>query len=237
MRLIPFVLAAATILVPQVAAAQEWIEYVSKQDFFSVNFPHEPTIETITYQSAQGAPLPGRVYTASSGSSKFSMTVIDYSRIEEIQQEMVKKCPPDAHMTCRGTGPDGPSGSGYSKLDKAGAYDWATWHIIERGSKITQFQWTFVDYIMGRWIHTTNADGSRTYDALHMHDDRLYWMTATVPKGYPEPGIFHQSLHIIDEKGVPIRYNALYMNGYPKPTRAGQGGGGAAVPAAPAAAR
>ena len=77
--------------------------------------------------------------------------------------------------------------------------------IIERGSKITQFQWTFVDYIMGRWIHTTNSDGSRTYDAIHMHDDRLYWMTATVPKGYPEPGIFHQSLHIIDEKGVPIR--------------------------------
>ena len=61
------------------------------------------------------------------------MTVIDYSRIEEIQQEMVKKCPPDAHMTCRGTGPDGPSGSGYSKLDKAGAYDWATWKIIQRG--------------------------------------------------------------------------------------------------------
>jgi len=34
---------------------------------------------------------------------------------------------------------------------------------------------------------------------------------------------------------VPIRYNGLYMNGYPKPTRAGQGGGAAAPAAAPAA--
>jgi hypothetical protein len=232
MRLIPFMLVAITVLVPRLAAAQEWIEYASKQDLFFVNFPHEPKIETITYVSAQGAPLPGRVYTATSGASKYTMTVIDYSRIEEIQQELVKKCPPEAHMTCRGTGPDGPSGSGYSKLDKAGATDWATWKIIERGSKITQFQWTFIDYIMGRWIHSTNPDGSRTYDALHMHDDRLYWLTATVPKGYPEPGIFHQSLRLIDEKGIPIRYNGLYLNGYPKPSRANTG---ASVFAAPAA--
>src|SRR5262245_10882191 len=120
MRLIPFVLAATIGLIPAPAAAQEWIEYVNQTDFFSVNFPHDPKVETITYVSAQGAPLPGHVYTATSGSSTYKMTVIDYSRIEEIQQEMVKKCPPDVHMTCRGTGPDGPSGSGYSKLDKAG---------------------------------------------------------------------------------------------------------------------
>jgi hypothetical protein len=212
-------LVALSMLAPRAATAQ-WIEYTSKQDLFFVNFPHEPSEETLTYVSAQGAPLPGRVYSAASGSSRYSMTVIDYSRIEEIQQELVKKCPPEVHMTCRGTGPDGPSGSGYSKLDKAGAIDWATWKVIQRGGKITQFQWAFVDYIMGRWIHITNPDESRTYVALHMHDDRLYWLEATVPKGYPEPGIFHQSLRIIDEKGVPIRYNALYMNGYPKPTRA-----------------
>ena len=57
MRLIPFVLAAVTLVVPRFAAAQEWIEYVNKQDLFSVNFPHEPKIETITYQSAQRAAL------------------------------------------------------------------------------------------------------------------------------------------------------------------------------------
>jgi hypothetical protein len=219
MRVILFALAAFTVLVPGSASAQEWIEYTSRQDFFSVNFPHEPMIETITYISAQEAPLPGRVYRAQSGQSRYTMTVVDYSRIEEIQQERVKNCPPQAQMSCVGTGPDGPTGSGYSKLDKAGAMDFVTWHIIQRGSKITYFAWSVIDYISGRWIHSTNADGSRSYDAVHMHDDRLYILEATVPKGYPEPGIFQQSLRIIDEKGIPVRYNGLYLNGYPKPPR------------------
>jgi hypothetical protein len=219
MRAVLFTLAALTVLAPGFAGAQEWIEYTSRQDFFFVNFPHEPAVEAITYVSAQDAPLPGRVYSAQRGQGRYTMTVVDYSMLEEIQQERVKNCPPQAQMSCVGTGPDGPTGSGYSKLDKAGAIDFATWHIIQRGSQITYFAWSVIDYIGGRWIHSTNADGSRTYDAIHMHDDRLYILEATVPKGYPEPGIFQQSLRIIDEQGIPIRYNGLYQNGYPKPPR------------------
>ena len=199
--------------------AQQWIEYSSDADFFFVNFPGEPAIEEISYVSQQEAPLPGRVYSISQGSSHYSVKVIDYTRLEEIQQERIKDCPPDAHMSCRGTGPDGPTGSGYSKLDTAGAIDFATWHIIQRGSEITYFAWSVVDYIGGRWIHLTNDDGSRTFNAIHMHEDRLYILEATVPRGYPEPGIFHQSLRFIDEAGEPVRYTQLYMNSYPKPPR------------------
>ncbi len=217
MRAIQIIL--CLLVIPASLYAQQWIEYSSDSDFFFVNFPHEPTIEEITYVSQQEAPLPGRVYAATQGSSQYSVTVIDYSRLEEIQQERIKQCPPDAHMSCRGTGPDGPTGSGYSKLDKAGAIDFATWHIIERGSQITYFAWSVVDYVGGRWIHQTNADGSRTFNAIHMHEDRLYILEATVPRGYPEPGIFHQSLRFLDEAGQPIRYTQLYMNGYPKPPR------------------
>ena len=220
MRLITLLLAAFTLLGPRPAAAQ-WIEFSSKEDFFSVNFPQQPKMESITYVSQQEAPLPGRVYTATEGPSRYSMTVIDYGPLERVQAERIKNCPPDAHMSCRGTGPDGPTGSGYSKLDKAGAIDFATWHIIERGGKITYFAWSVVDYIGGRWMHINNPDGSRTYNAIHMHEDRLYILEATVPKGRPEPGLFNQSLRFIDEKGVPIRYNGLYMNGYPKPARVG----------------
>ncbi len=225
MRAIPFVLAVLISLAPGAAAAQDWIEYASQEDFFSVNFPGEPEVESITYISTQGAPLPGRVYSAERGEGRYSITVVDYSRLEEIQQERVKNCPPDAHMSCVGTGSDGPTGSGYSKLDKAGAIDLATWHIIEQGSEITYFGWSVVDYIGGRWIHLTNPDGSRTYNAIHMHDDRLYILEATVPKGHPEPGVFHQSLRIIDEEGIPIRYEGLYRNGYPAPPRVGRPAG------------
>jgi hypothetical protein len=217
MRAIQIIL--CLLFAPASLYALQWFEYSSDSDFFFVNFPHEPTIEEITYVSQQEAPLPGRVYAATQGSSQYSATVIDYSRLEEIQQERIEQCPPDAHMSCRGTGPDGPTGSGYSKLDKAGAIDFATWHIIERGSQITYFAWSVVDYVGGRWIHQTNADGSRTFNAIHMHEDRLYILEATVPRGYPEPGIFHQSLRFLDEAGQPIRYTQLYMNGYPKPPR------------------
>lgn len=218
MRVTALLLAAFTLLGPWPAAAQ-WIEFSSKEDLFSVNFPQPPKVESITYVSQQEAPLPGRVYTATEGQSRYSMTVVDYTRLEKIQAERIKNCPPDAHMSCRGTGPGGPTGSGYSKLDKAGAIDFATWHIIERGGKITYFAWSVVDYIGGRWMHISNPDGSRTYNAIHMHDDRLYILEATVPKGRPEPGLFNQSLRFVDEKGLPIRYNGLYMNGYPKPAR------------------
>jgi len=220
MRAIPFFL--TLLLAPLPIVAQQWLEFSSQADFFSVNFPHEPAVSEITYVSQQEAPLPGRVYSATQGRSRYSVTVVDYTRLEEIQQELIQNCPPDAHMSCRGTGPDGPTGSGYSKLDKAGAIDFATWHIIERGSEITYFAWSVVDYIGGRWIHQTNPDGSRTYNAIHMHEDRLYILEATVPKGYPEPGLFHQSLRFIDEQGEPVRYTQLYMNGYPKPPRVGQ---------------
>jgi hypothetical protein len=229
MRAIRLVMVAVSALIATPAFAQEWIEFTSREDFFGVNFPQQPKVETITFVSQQEAPLPGRVYSATQGQSKYSVTVVDYTRLEEIQQERIKKCPPDAHMSCRGTGPNGPTGSGYSKLDKAGAIDFATWHIIQRGSKITYFAWSVVDYIGGRWIHLDNPDGSRTFNAIHMHEDRLYILEATVPKGYPEPGLFHQSLRFVDEKGVGIRYNGIYHNGYPKPPRIGGG-----APAAPA---
>lgn len=220
MRVVLFAL--TVLLAPVPVSAQEWVEFSSAEDLFSVNFPHAPTVNAITYVSQQEAPLPGRVYTVMQGQSRYAVTVIDYTRLEEIQQERIKSCPPDAHMSCRGTGPDGPTGSGYSKLDKAGAIDFATWQIIQRGSEITYFAWSVVDYIGGRWIHLTNPDGSRTFNAIHMHEDRLYILEATVPKGYPEPGMFHQSLRFIDEQGVPVRYTQLYMNGYPKPPRVSQ---------------
>ena len=220
MRLIPFMLAGLSVLTPAPSFAQEWIEYSNRVDFFAVNFPHEPKVETFTYLSEQEAPLPARRYTAEQGASRYSMTVVDYSPLEAIQAERVKNCPPDAHTGCAGSGPEGITGSGYSKVDKAGAVDFATWHIIQRGSKITYFAWNFADLVDGRWIHLNNPDESRTFIALHMHEDRLYILEATVPKGYPEPGLFQQSIRFLDEQGNPVRYQSFYHNGYPKPARA-----------------
>jgi len=45
-----------------------------------------------------------------------------------------------------------------------------------------------------------------------MHENKLYVLDATVPKGYPEPGLFQQSLGYVDKDGNGIRYQAVYSN-------------------------
>lgn len=54
--------------------AQEWIQYASKADLFAVNFPGEPSTQSITYTSEFGIPLPARVYRSDSGASRYSVS-------------------------------------------------------------------------------------------------------------------------------------------------------------------
>ena len=75
---------------------------------------------------------------------------------------------------------------------------------------------------------TNNKDQSRTSAAIYMHENRLYILEGTVPKGFPDPGFFQQSVGWLDENGNNIRYATNYHNGFPKPPLAGQRGGGAA---------
>ena len=50
-----------------VAVAQEWQEFVFQKDGFSINFPGQPRITEITWQSQFNYTLPGRVYSAEKG--------------------------------------------------------------------------------------------------------------------------------------------------------------------------
>jgi hypothetical protein len=71
------------LLVSRTAAAQggggEWIEFEDRSDFFSVNFPGQPTVTTTTYQPQRGVLLPGRVYTLQDGPRRYTVTVIDFA--------------------------------------------------------------------------------------------------------------------------------------------------------------
>jgi hypothetical protein len=92
-------------------------------------------------------------------------------------------------------------------------------------------------------VQLTNPDQSRTFAAIHMHENRLYILEGTVAKGFPQPALFQQSLGFLDKDGNGIRYQTVYSNAIhglreaPTPPRAGRGrgagrGAGAAVPAA-----
>jgi hypothetical protein len=202
------------------AFAQEWTEFVSRDDLFSANFPGAPQVTESTYPSQFGADLPARVYSATRGQSRFSITVVDYRSIEKILTEKAKSCPAGAE-TCRGgTNAGSSTGAGYWKVDYAGALIYASWRYMQRDAAVTEFIWNNIDLVEGYLLHLTNRDKSRTYVSIYMHVDRLYIAEATVPGGDPEPGLFQQALGFIDQDGRSIRYQTLYHHGQPTPPRA-----------------
>jgi hypothetical protein len=77
MRLIAFIVASIAACAP--AAAEGWTEYTYPSDAFTVSFPAEPTVETTTYQAADGRTVEARVYSVTQDDGVFRMMVADLS--------------------------------------------------------------------------------------------------------------------------------------------------------------
>ena len=216
MRLAPLTSVVLALCVSGPAFAQGWTEYLSRADFFSVSFPGEPEVRDITYPTEYRITLPGRVYSVENRGRRYSVTVVNYADAVEIHQERVK--------SCTAAGGDGDICQDDGPEEVRGAIVYASWNFINRdGAKVTHFAHYNSDRVEGHEIHLTNADGSRTSAIVHMHEDRLYILEATVPPGAPAPGIFQVSVRFLDEEWNPVRYEwvgtQLYSNGYPPPPR------------------
>jgi len=222
MRLHRLAFGLAVLLIASTAAAQEWIDYTSREDRFSVNLPSAPTIHEFMYTSWRQIKLPARTYTVERGGEKYSVTVVDYTVAEAAHAERAKNCEVGAQNLCAGNGTVA-QGVGGWKYDVLGAADHATQEILQRGGNVTYFAWTNINRINGREIHLTNADQSRTYVDIHMHENRLYIFEATVPARAAEPLLFEQSPQFLDADGRSVRYSDNYMNLFPAPKREGQG--------------
>jgi hypothetical protein len=237
MRMTGFVF-AAILSISGTAIAQEWDLYVSTRDGFKVDFPGQPKVSETTWKSQLDYTLPARVYSADKGREHYSLTVVDYSGIEQQGIARSKACPPGNQQCRENAGPV--IGPGYWKQDERGAIVYATFKLLQRDAKVTSLAWEWQDMVEGHLIQLTNADQSRTFAYVAMHEHKLYILEGTVPKGYPEPGLFQQSLGWVDKDGNGIRYQSVYSNAYhgmgvyPKPPVAGAGRGGGAGTANPA---
>ena len=244
------VIVASFVLLSSSAAAQEYSEYISKEDGFRVTFPGQPTISTTTYKSEYGADLPARVYSVVRSPDRYSITVVDYRNIQKIADERASKACPSGKGDERSCGLVN-AGRGYWKEELGGAMLHSLYTFIARDVKVTHLAWAWQDLIEGYEVQmTNNADQSRTFAYISMHKNRLYIVEGTAPGNYPPPALFQQSMGYVDEEGRAVRYQSVYSNLYgewPKdfpalPRRTGQGGGGqgagggAAAPAAPATA-
>ena len=229
------------LLISVPTAAQEWGEYTSVQDGFRINFPGTPQVTEDTWTSQLNYVLPMRVYSAEKGRERYSLTVVDYSGIEQQGIERAKKCPP-GNANCRANA-GAALGEGYSRHDERGAIVYAAFKLLQRDVKLNYMAWDWQDMVEGHLLHLTNADQSRTFAWIGMHARKLYIVEGTVPAGYPEPGLFQQSMGWVDKNGNGIRYSTVYSNSYhgmglyPVPALVGSGRGGGAATTAPQNAR
>jgi hypothetical protein len=231
MRLRQLTIAAAVLLISTPALAQEWVEYKNLQDRFAVNLPGQPTVRDFTYTSWLEARLPARVYTVERGAERYSVTFVDYTQAQRVHAEMAQSlsCAPGAPQgscTAAIAGTDSAAqGIGAWKYDVQGALDHASEAFLKRDAKVTYFAWATIDRIVGRQIHLTNPNGSRTFVAIHMLENRLYIFEGTVPARAPEPALFEQSPQLLDADGKTVRFPDNYINmyGIPEASPARQG--------------
>ena len=208
MRIGPFVPAAFVILLSTPVAAQEWIEYTSREDLFTVNFPGQPAIRTTTYATEYGVELPARVHAHEMGRRRYAVTVVDYSAVDKLHAARLANCDKYPNLCADPT-----------VGELRGAMDFAAGAYLRRSAKVSDYAYSQTERIEGRRMQLLNADGSQTFVMIHMHENRLYLIEATVPAGDPVPGLFQQSVGFVDRNGFRVRYDTPYSNSYPPPPR------------------
>ena len=200
----PGIIAGITVLlVAATIQAQEWSTYSNRIDRFEVNFPGQPKVEEIKWPSEYGAVFPGRVYSVEQSGSRYSVTVIDYTDAERIHAARTNHTEADSLPI-------------YWQVDVQASIAYAATKFRQRpGVKVTYDAFHYIDLVSGHQLQMTNPDQSRTFAGIYLHESRLYIIEATVPARAPQPGLFQQSLSLLDEAGNRVRYNSIYFNRLP----------------------
>lgn len=214
MRLIALLSACLAFSVAVPTSAQDWTEYINKEDGFSVNVPGQPQVRDITWPSEYGMTFSGRVYSASRGAERYSVTVIDYRDAEQKYHALTR--PPSFQQAI------------YWQIDIMASIQYAATKLFRQrpGAKITYDAWHYIDLVEGHMLHLTNADQSVTHASMYLHENRLYVLEGTVPPNAPEPGLFTQSVGFLDAQGQRVRYREIYSNRLPPSTMGNRVGGG-----------
>ena len=193
MQMRPTILLLTSLLFTATASAQSWRMFTDPDEFFSVNFPAEPTVRNFEYASEYGATLPGKIYEVRNGDSLHSVTIVNFTDAQRIYQEL-----PDRT--------DEGNNAALWLYDQRGSVAYAARNFRLRGGEVTYDAWHHIDLVEGHQLQMTNAGQSRTYASMYLHDGRLYVLEATVPPGSLPQGLFQQSLSFLDAEGKRIRY-------------------------------
>ena len=160
MRLMPLMSSALVLAMSGTSFAQDWTEFSSPDDRFTVTFPGQPTVTETTWTSQYGAILPARIYSGTVGSSRYSVTVVDYNPVQRLLTERSRSLPA-LDMAIHDYGP------GYWKTDVRSAVVYAGAKFLERDGKVTNMFSNFADGVAGLQLQFTSAaDQSRTFTSI-----------------------------------------------------------------------
>jgi hypothetical protein len=203
-KLITLMPLALGLVLPGAAYAQGWNKYVNEEDKFIVNFPGEPELLEVDYITESGAIIPSRIYSVEDGNSRYAITVADYTVAEEAH---VARCRRLEVETDR-VSPNQCSGRGHlSDIDGSVAFE--AWNIRRRSSgDVTYDAFGRIDGVPGHQLQILHPDESRSFIGIYMLDRRLYVLEGTVPGDSPPPGLFQQSLGMLDDMGRRVRYQS-----------------------------
>lgn len=206
MRLMPLLSSVLVLALSGTSYAQDWIEFSSPEEHFTITFPGQPKVTETTWTSQFSAVLPARVYSGTAASGRYSVTVVDYNPVERLLTERSRTLPAldqAVHVY----------GAGYWKTDVRSAVVYAASKFLERDARITAIMSSFADLVAGLLLElTNNADQSRTFVSIYMHENFLVITEANVARNYPPPTIFQQSLGWLDKNGRRIRYPFIQHN-------------------------
>ena len=182
MRFLNFIPALLALLfVSNTALAQDWGEYSNRENFFTVNFPGDPTVTEAPYKTAKGTTLTARTFTASAPADTllagtYSITVVDYNSAKAELPTAIE----EAAKAIRA--------KGTVKYDGGGMIDnHRSWRLtVETPDK-----------------HRLLAE------ILASEAGRLYIVVADTAIAAPSPAQFQASVQILDENGVRIRYRSV----------------------------
>jgi len=176
MRIAGLLTAVMAMFVSGAALAQDWGEFVSREDFFEINLPGDPMVTPVPYRTAKGTELAARVYTAiappdSILAGTYTVTVVDYAKAKD---EI-------------GTA-----------LDHAGT-------AIKAKGTAKYDGLNLIDLHVSRRLTVETATTRILAEILVAANDRLYITQAETPLNVPPAANFQASLQILDENGTRIR--------------------------------
>ena len=177
MRFVGLVSVVAAALISGTAAlAQAWDVYTNRDNFFTVNFPGNPTETQAPYRTAKGTALTARVFTAIAPASSilggtYKVTVVDYSN---------------------------------AKDEIPMAVDHAAKAVNARGA-VKYDGLNNLDLHLSRRLTVETANTRILAEILVAQNSRLYITEAETPLNVPPAANFQASLQILDDSGVRIR--------------------------------